>query len=197
MKAKVMTCIRMMEQHLPDPNSSRKRRKSADAPAIVAPAEVPSDPAVAPPKRKRGRPRKNPLSAPSKPPSIYTEYDDGSQDSLLNDEDNMVPYNPPVRNKSKKSTSGGSSSTAKKTTSKSVPSQSSSASKKSASLAQLVGKFEEQYAAMGTMYRQMGETMKELRSKIQEKRTATEEEIRNELLEEVQESLLRSFGKKL
>ena len=163
-------------------------------PAVVT-SEVPSDPAV-PPKRKRGRPRKHPL--PQTPKTIETNADDS--DALFDDDDDMVPYNPPVRNKAKKS--NGSSSSSKKSSSnsgassKKVKRESTSSPSGSLSLAQLLGKFEEQYDAMGVMYRQMGDTLKELRSKVQENRTATEEEIRSELLEEVQESLLKSFGKK-
>ena len=180
-----------MEAHLPS-TASKRKRKSNETPAVV-PSEVLSDPAV-PPKRKRGRPRKHPLPPPS--PAVETNGD--NSDAFLDDEDDMVPYNPPVRNKTKKSNGSSSkkSSSHSGSSSKKMKRESTSSSSGSLSLAQLLGKFEEQYDAMGDMYKQMGETLKELRSKVQENRTATEEEIRSELLEEVQESLLKSFGKK-
>ena len=96
------------------------------------------------------------------------------------DEDDMVPYNPPIRGKGR---TNKASTNAKKAT------------KGKASLSAIVKKFEDQYEAMGQMYQQLGQTIQELKSCIQENRTATEQEIRDELLHEVQNTLLKSFGK--
>lgn len=63
------------------------------------------------------------------------------------------------------------------------------------SLPNLIKLFEQQYHEMGRVYGKMGETLLELKSKIQDNRAATEAELRAEILQEVQESLLRNFGR--
>ena len=64
------------------------------------------------------------------------------------------------------------------------------------SLSVLVARFEEQYTQMGEMYRQMGETLADVKAKINENRESTEQEIRSELLQEVQKTIMSSFPKK-
>eukprot|EP00934_Nitzschia_sp_Nitz4_P007084 Nitzschia sp. Nitz4//scaffold212_size37733//27005//28699//NITZ4_007738-RA/size37733-augustus-gene-0.11-mRNA-1//1//CDS//3329542037//7074//frame0 len=191
--AKVMACLDIMEEHLPSSStSSKKRRKStSDVPTSappVAPVETTSeDPAAPPVKRKRGRPRKNPLPAPKAPVE-----DPISQDSdLEDDEDDMIPYNPPaVRGRPRKSSTQSSSKAA------AAASTSTAEPPNVGSLSKLISQFEKQYNAMGKIYEEMGETLAELKSKVDTSRTTTEEEIRNELLMEVQENLLKTFGMK-
>lgn len=235
--AKIKTCLDMMELHLQEPSaSSKKKRKSEELAATIVtsskevPNKVASDSATGePPKRKRGRPRKNPpLNTAAKAPdngddivskdSLVEDYDGmvpynppkkrgrtsssvskkankDLSDEEVDDDDDMVPYNPPVRGSNgkarKSSTANSTSGTKTKSTAAAVIAGTSTNS-----LSNLVSKFEAQYEAMGEAYKQMGFTLQELKSKIQENRTATEEEIRNELLLEVQDNLLRSFGKK-
>lgn len=228
-----------METHLPEPSApARKKRKSIDSasagdvPNVVAAAYDPSG-AIStadgsnssPPKRKRGRPRKNPPPAPkeyvpdnaskddsllddgsdlvaynapvrkykkraSAPPKISTFEDDDFED----DEDDMVPYNPPSRKPGRKST--GSHNVVSSSIATAAAKNGGGSAKATDSLSQLIAQFEKQYDAMGKIYQEMGLTLKALKSKVEENRSATEEEIRNELLLEVQENLLKSFGKK-
>lgn len=211
--AKVMTCLNVMEAHLPETNS-KKRKKSEPATPLAPVSDVVSATTTSadlPPKRKRGRPRKNPLPGDATktgtassvttttPAAAQTrnnntssskhqldEDDDDdddrdSQDSMLeDDEDDMVPYNPPaVRGRARKSDA-----------------TSDSNKSYSGSLSRLVSQFEKQYTAMEKIYQQMGKTLQELKTKVEANRNTTEEEIRKELLLEVQENLLKSFGKK-
>jgi hypothetical protein len=224
---KIKACLDLMELHLPEPNAaSKKKRKSGElappAAVVRVPNKVVSESAADAPKRKRGRPRKNPLPESVKAPG--NGEDNASKDSLMEDDDDMVPYNPPKK-KGRKSSSAskkatvdlsddgldddddmvpynppvrGTNGKARKCSSTNGPKTKSApvATAGAHSLSNLVSKFEAQYETMGEVYKQMGLTLQELKSKIQENRTATEEEIRNELLLEVQDNLLKSFGKK-
>lgn len=116
---------------------------------------------------------------------------DFSDEEEEDDDDMLVPYNPPVRGVSAKSRKSSTT-----TNGSSKPKSAPVVPTATISLSNLVNKFEAQYEAMGEAYKQMGSTLQELKSKIQENRSATEEEIRNELLLEVQDNLLKSFGKK-
>jgi hypothetical protein len=182
LEAKVKACLSIMEDHLPDPGAEKKRKKSVEpVPAQVVSEEqaVPptkkkrvvseeSESAVPPPKKKRGRPRKNSSIEPVKSEETHDTASHMSEES-------EVEVRPPASSRARKS--GGSNG-------------------KNLSLTKLVAKFEEKYEKMGDMYKEMGETLAQLKSKIDESRSATEEEIRSELLQEVQQSIMKSLGKK-
>jgi hypothetical protein len=59
-----------------------------------------------------------------------------------------------------------------------------------------LSKFEDQYLEMGERYKEMGETLAELKVKIDANRDKTEQGIRNELLQVVQKTIVSSFPKK-
>lgn len=196
LKAKVLTCLKIMEAHLPDPVSSGKKRKKSIEPVSPPLPSASSDSptsslATASQKRKRGRPKKHPLASPR---SIYEELND--EDDMITDED-MVPYNPPAsrgrQRKSQNESSGNDQRSGSKGTSRRAASDKIMTS---APISRLISRFEEQYHAMGEIHRKMGNTLDELKVAMQENRTATEEEIRTELLLEFQDSLLKTFGKK-
>jgi hypothetical protein len=132
----------------------------------MAVAEEPpaAEPQAPPPKKKRGRPAKT-----SKPePIVKDEYRNESQQA-----------EPEVAVASHARASSSRSSKTGKTD--------------SSSLGALVARFEEQYQEMGKNYEQMGETLAELKSKVEENRESTEREIRSELLKEVQQTIMSSF----
>lgn len=180
LEAKVKACLEIMEDHLPDPSPQKKRKKSVEpVPAQVVSEEqtvpptkkkrvVSEEPAVPPPKKKRGRPRKNSSIEPVKSEETHDTASHMSEES-------EVELRPPAASRARKS--GGRNG-------------------KTLSLTKLVAKFEEKYEKMGDMYKEMGETLAQLKSKIDESRSATEEEIRSELLQEVQQSIMKSLGKK-
>ncbi len=213
LKAKVIACLDLMEEHLPGPPSTKKPKKSieTETSSIDVPTEIPCNPADET-KRKRGRPPKKSLVAKS-------SGDAASQNTLLDDEEDMVPYNPPARKKARKNSNVASrlvqnadlkdseeeddendmvpyNPPVRGKGRKSMNGADNGKVKAAPSLSNLITKFEEQYHVMGEIYQQVGQTLHALKSKIQENRTTTEEEIRNELLQEVQDNLLKSFGKK-
>lgn len=214
LKTKVVACLDLMEQHLaPTAPTSKKRKMEPDATTIVdVTRSAPTNPDPIP--KRRGRPRKGApeSSLPDedsrgKPvDTLVSQTQDNEDESrpankkprrsnasaskpvlsatrsdvdVEDDEDDMIPYNPPIRGKNRATKTST-------TTNKAVK----------LSLSALVSKFEDQYEAMGKMYQQLGDTIQELKSCIQENRTVTEQELRNELLQEVQNTLAKSFGKK-
>ena len=221
LKNKILACLDMMEANLRD-DDSKKKRTSTDSVPKSSPELVdllPQD-TLEPPKRKRGRPRKHPLpemasikhDTTNDDMDSETEFDDivdspvatvkkkkrksateASKKGALteqsfdegDDNDTLYAYNPPSRDKAGKKKSESAACDVGTRGKKAVTS----------SLPNLISLFEQQYHEMGKVYRKMGETLQELKSKIQENRTATEEELRGEILLEVQESLLKNFGK--
>eukprot|EP00429_Kryptoperidinium_foliaceum_P039230 CAMPEP_0176179638 /NCGR_PEP_ID=MMETSP0120_2-20121206/92039_1 /TAXON_ID=160619 /ORGANISM="Kryptoperidinium foliaceum, Strain CCMP 1326" /LENGTH=496 /DNA_ID=CAMNT_0017517811 /DNA_START=185 /DNA_END=1671 /DNA_ORIENTATION=+ len=190
LKQKVVACLDMMEENLPE---QKKKRKSGESVAAKPVAEAAAE-ATDPPKRKRGRPRKHPLPTPEpkaqpkpndsalvddddevdyKPSSKKAKRQSASKASTKgalaeksdeeDDDDQMYPYNRPARVKAKKdgTTTNGTGGMVVTT-----------------SLAKLISSFELQYEEMGQVYQKMGQTLTQLKTKIQENRTATEEEIR-------------------
>jgi hypothetical protein len=63
-------------------------------------------------------------------------------------------------------------------------------------LQQLISRFEDQYEEMGHRYREMGNILKDMKMAIVRGRERTEEEIRMDLLSEVQKSIMKSLPKK-
>jgi hypothetical protein len=221
LKNKILVCLDMMEANLKDDDSKKKRISNESAEKSLPDLASLTNSTLEPPKRKRGRPPKNPRSEPAPLKDVMLDDDksesenefDGTLDSPVatvkkkkrkstaeaskkgamaeesfdegDDDDNMYAYNPPLRGKAGK----------KKKKSAPAASDESPVKAVTSSLPNLINMFEQQYNEMGKVYRKMGETLQELKSKIQENRTATEEELRAEILLEVQESLLKSFGK--
>lgn len=224
--AKVKACLDLMETHLPEPVVvPKKKRKPMDSASWDIPSVVDAD-STCPLKRKRGRPRKHPSPAQPKDEPVDNASQDDSflddesdilsngvssgkaksrkrysnssknasmeePDEMEMNDDDLIPYNPPVRKAAGRKGSGKIN-----TPMNAVVTNSVGGKNPISSLNKLILKFERQHEEMGKMYHEMGQTLSELKSKVQENRTATEEEIRNELLLEVQENLLKSFGKK-
>jgi hypothetical protein len=211
LKTKVVACLDLMEQHLaPTPPSLKKRKMEPDTSVMETAKSPPAYPDTTP--KKRGRPRKQADSlvpeenSPGKlidsfaQHGLENEKDSGSSRKksrrsnasasrpvlsasrsdldLEDDEDDLIPYNPPVRGKGRKTSTN-----------------TNKIGKGKPSLSAIMTQFEEQYEAMGKMYHQLGSTIQELKSYVQENRTATEQELRNELLQEVQSTLLKTLGK--
>lgn len=173
---KVKTCLDIIESRLPEASSKKRKLKSVEpAPApVAAPPPVIAEtvtsltPLV---KKRRGRPPKNRTPAE---PIVETNM-------LLPDaepvyEEEIIRAVATSTNRVKRSKNG-----------KKQP---------MAALSVLVARFEEQYTQMGEMYRQMGETLADVKGKINANRESTEQEIRSELLQEVQKTIMSSFPKK-
>jgi len=265
LKSKVLACLDMMEANLRGEDSKKKPMwptedskkkpmlptedskkkpiwptKSVEKPAVDFVVDSKMSDSATPGKRKRGRPRKNPLPEDAQPKKQDNTTNDDSKlddtdDSILDspvvtskkkrrksatealrnmavsvqsvdegdDADNMYAYNPPVRGgkttgsatKSASTPKNGSGSNTTATSAAAARSTKAGSSSSSKSLPILVTLFEQQYNEMGKVYRKMGATLQELKSKILANRTATEEELRAGILLEVQDSFLKSFGK--
>lgn len=66
----------------------------------------------------------------------------------------------------------------------------------SSSLHELMSRFEDQYNEMGQRYAEMGTLLAQMKTAIYDRRTQSEQEIRRELLEEVQRSILNNMPKR-
>ena len=64
------------------------------------------------------------------------------------------------------------------------------------SIQELISRFEKQHSEMGQQYAEMGLLLAQMKTALAENRQQTEQEIRRELLDEVQMSILRSLPKK-
>jgi hypothetical protein len=200
--AKVRTCLDIMESRLPEPGAPKKRKirmepkeKDAAAPDAAAAAAAPEE---TPPKRRRGRPPKNSSNLHPSPPEPVR-----SQELLPQHENNTLRHSESTESMEMDVTTHHRAATAAAAAARSRPRRTNSNSsngsnKRSSSLTlnQLVSKFEDQYLEMGERYKEMGETLAELKVKIVANRDKTEHEIRNELLQEVQKTIMSSFPKK-
>jgi hypothetical protein len=192
--AKVRKCLDIMESRLPEPKekANKKRKKSMEKPTTVkVPVMVPlinkkqkkgmekpatvKDPVMAPlvddpqpvedpqPKKKRGRPPKNrQLTSPKQDPNEVFIDDLDSPGEVM-----------PRRGSSSR------------------PGQTKGRKKEASTTDALLSKFEEQYEEMGKHWVAMGETLSQLKRKLGKERTEREQEIRSELLAEVQKKLTR------
>lgn len=203
----------MMESKIPEHNTSKKRKKSTETAASVAATAAaaaaasaattndgPSETAATT-KRRRGRPPKSRASTSSadaaaahhssaaapKPPSDDFLHETASQMS----DSGESGYDPSPHQKSSYS-----SSRARRPASNSNSYQQNYVNGKKLSVSRLLARLEEQYEEMGERYREMGETLSILKTKIDERTEKTEQEIRNELLQEVQKTIMSSFPRK-
>ena len=174
--AKVKACLDIIESRLPEGSSKKRKLKSAEpAPAPVAappPVIAETVTSLTPlAKKRRGRPPKN-----------------RAQSEPVIETNTLLPGVEPMHEEEILRAVASSSTKVKR----------SKNGKKEAmvSLSVLVARFEEQYTQMGEMYRQMGETLADVKAKINENRESTEQEIRSELLQEVQKTIMSSFPKK-
>ena len=164
--AKVKKCLEIMESRLPHPNAhSNKKRKSFEKKQVEEPP-VEESPPQPPAKRKRGRPPKNVKQSPP-PPEPAEEMSSSMTESA------EEPFASSRLWRSARRSTGSNTKNGKKQ-----------------SLTKLMARFEDQYKEMGEKYQAMGETLRELKSKIEDNRDATEKEIRNELLAEVQKTIM-------
>jgi hypothetical protein len=174
--AKVRTCLDIIESRLPEGSSKKRKLKLVEpAPApVAAPPPVIAATFTSPTplaKKRRGRPPKS-----RTPPESVVETK------------TLLPEAEPVHEEEIIRAVASSSTRVKR--SKNGKKQPMVA------LSVLVSRFEEQYTQMGEMYRQMGETLADVKAKINENRESTEQEIRSELLQEVQKTIMSSFPKK-
>ena len=64
------------------------------------------------------------------------------------------------------------------------------------SLHHLMSRFEDQYKEVGKRYAEMGTILTQMKTAIEEKREQSEQEIRRELLDEIQRNILESMPKR-
>lgn len=171
LKEKVLACLDMIESRLPDLAAAKKRKKSLE----VVPDPLPPTPVdeATPtlPKKRRGRPPKHPRQD-----SIESPETGAPKSSQVIAHPNEIVANAvasTAASRGRRNRNG-----------------------KKSSLLSLVAQFEQQYQDMGEKYHQMGEILAELKAKIEENRESTEQEIRSELLQEVQKTIMSSFPKK-
>lgn len=169
-----------MESRLPEESSKKRKLKSvepAPAPPVAAPPPVIAETVTsATPlaKKRRGRPRKN--STPPEPDvETKTLLPEAEAEPVVHEEEIIR---------------------AVATSSRKVKRSKNGKKEPMVALSALVAQFEGQYTQMGEMYRQMGETLADVKAKINENRESTEQEIRAELLQEVQKTIMSSFPKK-
>ena len=143
-----------------------------------------SDP---PMKRKRGRPPKSILKQ-------STQLQRSESDSLDNEEEFEQPRSK-RKNLQIKRTRGDLRADFS-TSASMVRPVASSPSVASSSLCQLISRFQVQYEEMGRRYDEMGSLLAEMKKAVEEKRTPSEQEIRRELLDEIQQSILESIPKR-
>jgi hypothetical protein len=185
---KVKTSLDIIESRLPEESSKKKKRKSSEESAPAAHVHAHAHVAAAPlviggetitssiplAKKRRGRPPKNRLPPPP--------------ESVVETSNTLLPEEEFVHDEAMSHAVASSITKVKR---------SKNGNKQPmASLSVLVARFEEQYTQMGEKYRQMGETLADVKAKINENRESTEQEIRSELLQEVQKTIMSSFPKK-
>lgn len=195
LKKKVIACLDMIEENLPGAGSSAKKK------AVVE----------EPPKRKRGRPRKNPLpvESPKAAAKGKTKKDKwvpdyySSEDEEEDYEEEEVPKKLPAKKrgpgrprksesakkKPKRTVVHEEDSSDEEDVVASSPRNGRRAPATGATLSALIAQFEEQYKVVGKAYKEMGQTLTALKTKVQ----ANRQEIKDELLQEVQRTLVTSF----
>ena len=148
-------------------------------------------------KRKRGRPRKDSKHEPIQPRSSSTrsaalqpEYEenesiDDQTESASSRSKRHQLYLRRSRGGSKTDTSDSSL----------VPKRVSS-SRTTPSLSELMSRFEDQYKEMGKRYAEMGTLLSQMKTAIEDNRERSEQEIRRELLDEIQRNILESMPKR-
>ena len=142
-------------------------------------------------KRKRGRPPKSTKHQPIRQISSIQQ--------LCAESDTVDEGNEPVSSRPKRShfqskeMRGGSriDGSASPLMSRQV-----SSSRSIPSLHQLISRFEAQYEEMGQRYAEMGTLLAEMKNAIDDRRTQSEQEIRRELLDEIQRNILESMPKR-
>jgi hypothetical protein len=176
--AKIRTCLEIMESRLPDATGiiSQKKRKKPEETMPPPPLPPPPDPTPPPAKKRRGRPPKvqHELIIKQEEPAPGASHNSDSESTRDDALPRSVVSSVASVARPRRSLSNGNKST----------------------LSAIVARFEQQHREMGEMYRQMGETLAALKSKIEESRESTEREIRSELLQEVQKTIMSSFPKK-
>lgn len=154
------------------------------------------DPSV---KKKRGRPSKNSKHPPlqQRSSSIIlspTSQQPKSEDNDYKDEEKEY-LSPPLKRHNLQSNSlrGGSrvDNVASSLTQRGI-----SSSPSVPSLHHLMSRFEDQYKEMGKRYAEMGTILTYMKTAIEERREQSEQEIRRELLDEIQRNILESMPKR-
>ena len=183
---KAKDCLDIMEAHLPtNVSPDKSKTKAPDSvpsgrkgTAGSAPSSevVPAHPTESAKKKKRGRSAKNAKAASAAASASVFETE-------------LTSSGKQKRRKTVKDEEGAcvSSSSRPRRISRrqSVP-----------TLQQLVSRFEEQYEEMGERYREMGNILTQMKSTVANGRERTEEEIRMDVLDEVQKTITKTFKKK-
>jgi hypothetical protein len=186
---KVKGCLSIMEDHIPKKSSDKKKKTKAADP--IPPVE--SIPVVLEKttlgKKKRGRPAKaskTPESSQMTKDAVPVTSDGKKKRKVVYKDDDfgeeefnevVVPHSTTIRAR--------------------PPSKAAVAvSLSGPSMQRLISRFEEQYEEMGKRYLEMGNILQQMKEAAARGRERTEEEIRADLLEEVQRNILKSLPKK-
>jgi hypothetical protein len=167
-----------MESRLPDTLAKANKKRKESVEKAVARHSVENSVHTEdypPPERKRGRPaKKRKTSLPKLEPKSKTDFKENPSSDL----------NFPVEgiNRLPKKL--------KPSLPKLEPKSRKRGKKNDLTLNKLVRKCEVQYEEMGLRFQEMGETLSQLRVKLEERRSDREQEIRNELLAEVQKKMM-------
>lgn len=186
--AKVKVCLEIMEDHLGDEAS--KKRKKLDVSSGPTNAPIPQS-AQTPDliqrtDRKRGRtPRQqDPLLVELTKEATATE-DAKKKITVDKKAGSMEVATASPRNWRPNETSGVT-----------IKSATAAALTVKPTFQQLMTQFEERYEEMGEKYNAMGKLLAQMKSAVEERREKTEQQIRDEVLEEVQKCIFRSIPKK-
>ncbi|KAG7346705.1 hypothetical protein IV203_005774 [Nitzschia inconspicua] len=186
---KAKGCLSIMENHLPKPKSAKHKKATTKASEPISPpVSVPAakDSASEKPQsgnKKRCRPQrscKSPEQTLSTVPLTAKSSKKRRDDNDLDDDVKVVPVQ----------------STASRSRRPIKTRSSSGADPSTRTMQQLISRFEEQYEEMGQRYHEMGNILEQMKEAAASSRERTEEEIRADLLEEVQRNILKSLPKK-
>lgn len=174
-------CLDIMEDYLGDGSSRNKRQKldvvssssCVPIPPVVMAVQDDKDQSS---KRKRGRPTKH---EPTKEVAVHVK--DKKKDER---KDEMIEVSTSTsRNRQQSKHTVGTA-------------EVMVVGEIEPTLTQLIGQFQDEYEEMGKRYAAMGKLLDQMKTAIVLRREKSEQQIRNEVLEEVQKSIFSSLPKK-
>ncbi len=176
--------------NVPSSSASYSTHSSTkSAPDVKKNYDIVQDPHV---KRKRGRPPKNSKHQQNQniTPSIQLEFagndniEDSTETRSSRSKRNLLSSKK-VKSNAKGDSCDSSLTTRRVSSSRSVPSPH-----------ELISRFEDQYKEMGQRYAEMGTLLTQLKTAMADTRTQSEQEIRRELLDEIQRNILENLPKR-
>lgn len=214
--AKAKACLEIMELNLPNPSSAKKNKaKASDHIPPATATRRASESSVensTTGKKKRGRSSKTsqtpppPIAAAAAAAAATTSVTaDGKKKRKVEGATNPVRYleDPEEEGDEEvvvahKTTSWGrrSSTSGSKTTTTTTTTAVTTSASSTPSMRRLVLRFEEQYDEMGKRYQEMGTLLQQMKVAAASGQKRTEEEIRADVLEEVQRTIMKSLPKK-